>query len=77
MEREVHESLAYKKRKEATDSGGGNYYNTRAVYLGYRFLELAFSRYHQGECSIEELAGHLDVKVKNLPGLEDRLLGGS
>ena len=53
---------------------GGDYYNTRAVYLGYRFLELAFSRYHQGNCSIEELSGHLNVKVKNVPGLEDCLL---
>lgn len=55
-------------------SGGGNYYNTHAVYLGYRFIELAFSRYHQGQCSIEELANHLNVKAKNLPGLEDCLL---
>ena len=47
-------------------SGGGNYYNTHAAYLGYRFMELAFSRYHQGQCSIEELADHLKVKVKNL-----------
>ena len=55
-------------------SGGGNYYNTHAVYLGYRFMELAFSRYHQGQCSMEELADHLKVKVKNLPRLEDCLL---
>ena len=55
-------------------SGGGNYYNTYAVYLGYRFMELAFSRYHQGQCSIEELADHLNIKVKNLPRLEDCLL---
>ena len=55
-------------------SGGGDYYNTRAIYLGYRFMNLAFGTYHQGGCSIEELAGHLDVKVKSLPGLEDRLL---
>ena len=54
--------------------GGGNYYNTRAVYLGYRFMELAFSRYHQGQCSIEELADHLNIKVKNLHRLEDCLL---
>ena len=47
--------------------GGGNYYNTHAVYLGYKFIELAFSRYHQGQCSIEELADHLNIKVKNLP----------
>lgn len=54
--------------------GGGNYYNTHAMYLGYRFMKLAFSRYHQGQCSIEELADHLNIKVKNLPRLEDRLL---
>ena len=54
--------------------GGGNYYNTHAVYLGYKFMELAFSRYHQGQCSIEELADHLNTKVKNLPRLEDCLL---
>ena len=62
------------KTAESKKSGGGDYYNTRAIYLGYRFMNLAFSRYHQGGCSIEELAGHLNVKVKNLPGLEDRLL---
>ena len=55
-------------------SGGGDYYNTHAVYLGYRFLEITFSRYHQGQCSIEELADHLNIKVKNLPRLEDCLL---
>ena len=54
--------------------GGGSYYNTRAVYLGYRFMELAFSKYYQGQCSMEELAEHLNVKVKNLSGLENCLL---
>ena len=68
----------YESRLEGKVGGessrGGNYYNTHAVYLGYRFMELAFSRYHQGQCSIEELAEHLNVKVKNLSGLEDCLL---
>ena len=62
------------RRVGGESPGGGNYYNTRAVYLGYRFMELAFSRYHQGQCSIEELADHLNIKVKNLPRLEDCLL---
>ena len=70
---EVHESNL-EKTAESKKSGGRDYNNTRAVYLGYRFLELAFSKYHQGGCSIEELAEHLNVKVKDLPGLEDRLL---
>ena len=71
--KEAHESNL-EKAAESKNLGGGDYYNTRAVYLGYRFMELAFSRYHQGACSIEELAEHLNVKVKNLPGLEERLL---
>lgn len=61
-------------RVKNESSGGGNYYNTHTVYLGYKFMELAFSRYHQGQCSIEELADHLSIKVKNLPRLEDCLL---
>ena len=37
-------------------------------------MELAFGKYHQGHCSIEELAEHLNVQVKHLPHLEDYLL---
>ena len=58
----------------STSPRGGSYYNTQAVYLGYRFMELAFGKYRQGQCSIEQLAEHLNVKVKHLPQLEDRLL---
>ena len=61
------------KRAGGTTSSGGSYYNTRAVYLGYRFMELAFGKHRQGHCSIEQLAEHLNVKVKHLPELEDRL----
>ena len=62
------------KRAGGTTSSGGSYYNTRAVYLGYRFMELAFGKHRQGHCSIEQLAEHLNVKVKHLPQLEDCLL---
>ena len=62
------------KRAGGTTSSGGSYYNTRATYLGYRFMELAFGKHRQGHCSIEQLAEHLNVKVKHLPQLEDRLL---
>lgn len=58
----------------AKTSGRRRYYKTRATYLGYRFMELAFSKYHQGQCSIEQLAEHLDVKVEDLPELENSLL---
>ena len=61
-------------RAGSTSLRGGSYYNTRAVYLGYRFMDLAFGKYRQGHCSIEQLAEHLNVKVKHLPQLEDCLL---
>ena len=65
----------YKEKKtNKTTTGSGSYYNTRAAYLGYRFMELAFGKYHDGHCSVEQLAEHLNVKVKHLPQLEDCLL---
>ena len=68
----------HEHRTESSTGGasprGGSYYNTQAVYLGYRFMRLAFGKYRQGQCSIEQLAEHLNVKVKHLPQLEDRLL---
>ena len=72
--RQKTEQWAKEHQARSEKGAGGDYYNTRAVYLGYRFMELAFSRYHQGQCSIEELADHLNVKAKNLHGLEDCLL---
>ena len=62
------------KKAGGKTSSGGSYYNTRATYLGYRFMDLAFGKYRQGHCSIEQLAEHLNVKVKHLPQLEDCLL---
>lgn len=58
----------------AKTSGRRRSHKTRATYLGYRFMELAFSKYHQGQCSIEQLAEHLNVKVEDLPELENSLL---
>ncbi len=63
-----------KKETDGKTSSGGSYYNTLMTYLGHRFMELAFGKYREGHCSIEQLAEHLNVKVKHLPQLEDRLL---
>ena len=65
----------YQKQKESSiiQSGGGNYYNTQLTYLGVKYANLAFEKYRQEFISIEELADHLNVKVRNLEELEDRL----
>ena len=63
-----------KKKADSKPSSGGSYYNTLTTYLGPRFMELAFGKYRDGHCSIEQLAEHLNVRVKHLPQLEDCLL---
>ncbi len=49
---------------------GGSYYPTQATYLGGKFLNLAFGRYYQGRCSMEQLADYLNVRVKSVRDLE-------
>lgn len=53
----------------------GDYYSTQASYLGGKFLTFAFAKYHQGRCTLEDLAHFLNIKVKHLPGLEELVLG--
>lgn len=49
---------------------GGDYYANQATYLGTGFLGLAFGRFYQGLCTRAQLAEYLNVRAKNLPGLE-------
>ncbi len=52
---------------------GGNYYSTQGVYLGERYLETVFTRYYQKNISLRQVADYLDVKEKNVPGMENLL----
>ncbi len=64
----------YREYKERHKPGGGNYYATQATYLGDTFLNLAFGRYYQGRCTVQELADYLSVKVKRVAGIERQML---
>ncbi len=55
---------------------GGDYYANMVSYLGEGFVKLAFSRYYQGACTDEQLADYLNVKVRNLPGIEPFAVSG-
>ena len=59
-------------RRNQPDSGG-NYYLTKWVYLGRRYIESVFRQYHQGRISVEQAAAYLDMKVNKVDKLEDRL----
>lgn len=54
--------------------GGGDYYLTKRVYLGERYLELVFSHFYQRKISIDQVAGYLGVRVNNVPGVEGLLV---
>ena len=56
---------------------GGNYYATRATYLGQAYMNLVFTRLYQGRISRDETADYLGVKSKNLPGLEEFAVGSA
>jgi len=61
-----------KKRKENSGSGG-NYYLTRGTYLGEKYIETVFSNYYKGKVSLEQAADYLDIKTKNVAGMEELL----
>lgn len=52
---------------------GGDYYLTKGVYLGERYIEKAFSKFYQKRISVEQLAEYLNVKVRNVSGMESLL----
>ena len=55
--------------------GGGNYYYNQVAYFRDKFLSLAFGSLHQGRCTAEQLSEYMNVKVRNLPALEEAFLG--
>jgi Zn-dependent peptidase ImmA (M78 family) len=56
-----------------SSGSGGDYYLTKRVYLGERYLTTVFSQHYQGKISVEQLADYLGVKVRNVPGMETLL----
>ncbi len=64
---------SWARRPEPTRSPGGNYYLNMGVYLGDKYIDRAFGRYHQNYIGIEQLADYLGVKVRSIPGMEARL----
>ncbi|MDJ0600395.1 MAG: ImmA/IrrE family metallo-endopeptidase [Crocosphaera sp.] len=68
------DQYAKTKQSKSDQKGGGNYYATQATYLGDNYLKLVFNKYYQGKFGMEALADYLNIKVKNVPKLEQFLL---
>ncbi len=74
---EAYEEMAEKWNREyegRSEGSGGNYYATRASYLGDKYMGLAFGRYYQGAISEQRLAEVLGTKARNIPTLEQHYL---
>lgn len=76
---QYYKSMSIKWNKEFLEAknknkGGGNYYATKATYLGEKYLELAFSKYYKGSLSRNELADYLNMKPKNVMNIESFVL---
>ena len=82
LDRDVIDTAYYQRKaeqwakeyKDRPKPRGGNYYAIQAAYLGATFLNLAFGRYYQGRCTVQDLADYLNVKVKSVPGIEHQML---
>jgi Zn-dependent peptidase ImmA (M78 family) len=54
---------------------GGDYYLTRAAYLGDSYLNMVFGQYYRRQFSTAQLAEYLGVRVDYVVGMEAAFLG--
>ncbi len=54
--------------------GGGNYYKTKASYLGDSYISLVFKNYYRGRIDIRQASQYLDIQPKSFAGIEEEFL---
>ena len=69
-EKYVREWLEDYEKAKSKKSHGGDYFATQATYFGQKFLNLIFSKYYSGSLTIQEVAGYMDIRAKNVAGVE-------
>jgi Zn-dependent peptidase ImmA (M78 family) len=62
--------------KSKEEDSGGTYYNNQRAYLGQRYIDLAFTKYHQQRFDRRQLAEYLNMKPKSLPTFAEKFAGG-
>lgn len=63
-------------KKPEGEKSTGYYYNTHHAYLGQRYIDLAFTRYHQQRFDRRQLAEYLNMKPRSLPTFAELFAGG-
>jgi Zn-dependent peptidase ImmA (M78 family) len=59
-------------RSEA--NGGGDYYNTKAAYLGDAYISIVLKSYYRGTIDLIQASDYLDIKPKSFQALEEKFL---
>ena len=67
---------AAQMKKPEGEKPTGYYYNTHHAYLGQRYIDLAFTRYHQQRFDRRRLAEYLNMKPRSLPTFAELFAGG-
>lgn len=67
---------AAQMKKPEGEKPTGYYYNTHHAYLGQRYIDLAFTRYHQQRFDRRQLAEYLNMKPRSLPTFAELFAGG-
>jgi Zn-dependent peptidase ImmA (M78 family) len=73
----VYETAANRWAAGQREGSGGDYYRTKLAYLGRQYIGLALGAFHQNRITQKQLADYLDVKTRNISGLEERFMQGS
>lgn len=75
-QRTYNEGAARWAAQQRAGGAGGDYYWTKLSYLGRDYVALALSQYRQNRFDERQLADYLDIKPKNLAGIEDYFARG-
>jgi Zn-dependent peptidase ImmA (M78 family) len=75
--RQTYEAISRQWSEQRRQGSGGDYYRTKLVYLGRPYVSIALSAYRQNRINEVQLAQYLDMKPRNVSGLEERFLSGA
>jgi Zn-dependent peptidase ImmA (M78 family)/DNA-binding transcriptional regulator YiaG len=67
---------AEQTNKKKAEGSGGTYYNNQKTYLGEGYIDLVYTKYYQSKITLDKVSEFLDVKIRNLPGLEHVVMEG-
>jgi Zn-dependent peptidase ImmA (M78 family) len=59
------------QQQQGQGGDGGDYYWSKISYLGRDYIALVFNQYHHNRIDEQQLAEYLDIKPKNIGGLEE------